>query len=100
MASTQSRAVPYERLLEEQAALRRAAVLVASGADRDEVFSSLSEGAGRVCNAEWAGVLRIDGDTATVIGRWSGHGGDPVPLGMRIPLVEGAALTIVAATGR
>jgi signal transduction histidine kinase len=100
VASTQSRAVPYERLLEEQAALRRAAVLVASGADAHEVFSSLSEGAGRVCNAEWAGVLRIDGDTATVIGRWSGDGGDPVPLGMRIPLVEGAALTIVAATGR
>jgi hypothetical protein len=100
MAPTQPRAVPYDRLLEEQAALRRAAVLVASVADADELFSSLSEGAGRVCNAERAGVCRFDGDAATVLGRWSGDGGDPVPLGMRILLVEGAALTIVAATGR
>jgi signal transduction histidine kinase len=100
MASTHSRAVPYERLLEEQAALRRVSVLVASGADAGEVFASLSEGAGRVCDAEWAGVCRFDGEAATVIGRWSGDGGGLVPLGMRIPLVEGAAVTIVATTGR
>jgi signal transduction histidine kinase len=59
-----------ERLLEEQAALRRVATLVASGAAETEIVSAVASEIGRLLDADTANALRWDGETLQVIGEW------------------------------
>jgi signal transduction histidine kinase len=65
------------RMIREQAALRRVAVLVASGAPPEEVFQSVTEEAGKLLGATSAGMIRYEDSRrrARVVGRW--HGTDP-----------------------
>jgi signal transduction histidine kinase len=60
---------------EEQAALRRVAMLVARAAAAEEVFASVAGEAGRLLGADHATMSRYDSDGAmTVVASWSGTG--------------------------
>jgi signal transduction histidine kinase len=60
------------RLAEEQAALRRVATLVASGAPSAEVFSTVAQEVAQVMHLPMVGVYRYDSDgLMTVIATWS-----------------------------
>ena len=64
--------VESERLAEEQAALRRVATLVASGAPSGEVFSAVAQEVAQVMHMPMVGVYRYDSDgLMTVIATWS-----------------------------
>jgi signal transduction histidine kinase len=69
-------------LADEQAALRRVATLVASGAPPSGVFGQVTEEVARLLALPGANVMRYDGArTATVVGGWSRDGALSLPLG-------------------
>jgi GAF domain-containing protein len=73
-------------LAEEQAALRRVAVLVAQEASPGEVFAAVAEEAGLLLGIDVVDIVRHDRDeTATAVASWSAIGGT-IPLGSRLPL--------------
>ena len=80
-------------VLEEQAALRRVATLVAGRPARRHVFGVVTEEVGRLLGAQTANMVRYRHDgMADVIGGWSAPGVPSVEVGARIPL-DGATLT-------
>jgi signal transduction histidine kinase len=86
---------------EEQAALRRVATLVASGADAPAIFRAVAEEAGRLLRAASAATIRYDEGCAVTVGRW--HDGEPrgFVVGTSVPLADSDGLTaIVFRTGR
>jgi PAS domain S-box-containing protein len=86
---------------DEQAALRRVATLVASGAQPEEVAQLVAEEVGRLLGANAAGLVRYDGgETATVVGRWNQRYPKAFPLGKIVPLTGDTATAIVYRTGR
>jgi signal transduction histidine kinase len=62
------------QLVEEQAALRRVATLVALGAAADELFAAVTGEVGRLLGAHLAGMGRYDNDTVTVLATWGAEG--------------------------
>ncbi|HEU0335917.1 MAG TPA: PAS domain S-box protein [Gaiellaceae bacterium] len=88
------------RLMEEQAALRRVATLVASGPDPSEVFRAVSAEAAGLMAADAAGVLRFDPDeVASVVGRHELADLVAFPVGGTIALGEDSAVARVFRTG-
>jgi signal transduction histidine kinase len=91
-----------DAVAEEQAALRRVATLVASGAEPAAVFGMVAEEAGRLLRAGSSATIRYDGDVAVTVGRW--QEGDSVSgfvVGTAVPLAGSDGLTaLVARTGR
>jgi signal transduction histidine kinase len=87
--------------VEEQAALRRVATLVARGAPPPEVFAAVTEEAGLLVGADLAGMSRYEADdTQTVVTAWPADRGRIVP-GTRLPVSEGENVArSVRATGR
>jgi signal transduction histidine kinase len=86
------------RLLEEQAALRRVATLVARAVPPEEVFSAVATEVGRLVGADDTVVVRFDPDgTATVV---VGLGEDRPPSGTHWQADEVSAITRVWRTGR
>ena len=87
--------------VEEQAALRRVATLVARGAPAPEVFAAVTEEAGRLLGADSAGMSRFEADdTQTVVAAWPADREHIVP-GTRLPVFDGVSLArSVRATGR
>ena len=76
-----------QALLDEQAALRRVATLVASGGDPARVFSTVTEEVGGLLGAQTANMVRYRHDgTADVIGGWNEPGVPSVPVGALIEL--------------
>jgi signal transduction histidine kinase len=68
IASAQAR-VELRGYADEQAALRRVAVLVAQGAPPEKVFAAVAEEIGRLLDADFTGMNRYDPDgTATPVG--------------------------------
>jgi len=66
-----------DRIAEEQAALRRVAVLVASGAPPEEVFTTVTAEVRRLLGADLSALARYDPDGAmTYMSRWSAAGED------------------------
>jgi GAF domain-containing protein len=89
-----------QRIAEEQAALRRVAVLVARAAPPDEVFAAITEEAGRLLGVGHAVLSRYDPDGAAVaVGTWS-NAGTAVPVGTRASLGGRNVHTLVFQTGR
>jgi signal transduction histidine kinase len=86
----------------EQAALRRVATLVASGAEPAEIFDAVAEEAGRLLAARSSATIRYDGGVAVTVGRWQqGEELTGFHVGTRVPLAGSDGLTaIVARTGR
>jgi len=86
----------------EQAALRRVATLVARGAPPEEVFTAVTEEAGRGLNVNYASMSRYDADGAvTIVAGWGKTG--PVRgglVGARVRLGGENVATQVFETGR
>jgi GAF domain-containing protein len=87
------------RLVDEQAALRRVATLVAQGVQPGEVFEAVSAEVAQLVGTDAAGVTRYEADgTFTALGGWARKGGYPVT-GRRFPL-EGSVSGLVLETRR
>jgi signal transduction histidine kinase len=87
-------------LAKEQAALRRVATLVASGAPPSRVFEQVTEEAARLLGMAGATVMRYDGaDSATVVGTWAADGKPSLPLGTTIGLDGDTVVAKVLRTG-
>jgi signal transduction histidine kinase len=89
------------RLLEEQAALRRVATLVARGIHPTEIFLAVSEEIRRLLGADSAGIARFEPDGSSVVAL-GGVGDIPVdlPPGTRVKLRSYIAPAVVLRTGR
>jgi signal transduction histidine kinase/uncharacterized protein YoaH (UPF0181 family) len=89
------------RLLEEQAALRRVATLVARGIDPVEIFSAVADEIRRLLGADNAGVARFEPD-ATAVVVLAGVGEYPAEsmVGQRLTLRDYLAPAMVWQTGR
>ena len=74
-------------LAEEQAALSRVAVAVATEEQRDRLFNIATEEIGRLFGARAAAIVRFldDPDEAELVGAWEPHSETPVELGARLP---------------
>ncbi|MEJ1109573.1 MULTISPECIES: GAF domain-containing sensor histidine kinase [unclassified Kribbella] len=76
-----------ERLAREQAALRRVATLVATGARPDQIFAAVTAEVGQLLGADFTELTRfLPGETVTVVAAWSATGepvlpDSPKPLG-------------------
>ena len=88
------------RLADEQAALRRVATLVASGAQPAEVFDELTAEVGRLVAADGALLVRYESEEEfTIVGSW-GLSGPTLSVGMQFPVVRGTAAQKVFETRR
>ncbi|HWE08422.1 MAG TPA: GAF domain-containing protein [Solirubrobacteraceae bacterium] len=87
-------------LVEEQAALRRVATLVASGAPPQQVFAGVTEEIGQLLPVDLVGMGRYELDRAqTIVAAWGGavkH----FPVGRRLSLGGENLATMVLDTGR
>ena len=87
------------RLAEEQAALRRIAVLVAQQPSPEEVFRAVTEAVGPLLGADLAAMHVFGGDgVATVIASWS-QAGPGLTIGRRLPLDGDSAVARIFHTG-
>jgi PAS domain S-box-containing protein len=88
------------RRQEEQAALRRVAVAVASERRAEDVFSVVAEEVGRLLGAHTANLVRFEaGNEIVIVGRWSEVGIHPYEVGTRMPFL-GGPVSIVHETGQ
>ena len=89
-------------IAEEQAALRRVAVLVARAAPPEEVFAAVAAEGGRVLAADVTGISRYDPDgTAAAVGGWANTGAAmPFAVGTRVRLGGRNVVSLVFETGR
>jgi signal transduction histidine kinase len=88
IANTASREA-LAALADEQAALRRVALLVAQHPSPREVFPAVTEAVGLLLGADIAALHVFSSDgTATTMAAWSGNGGGgpTLPIGSRVPL--------------
>jgi GAF domain-containing protein len=97
IANAQTRA-RLAHLAEEQAALRRVAVLVAEQASPQEVFTAVTEVVGPLLGADLAAMLVFREDVATVIASWSGAG-PSLLIGTELPLDGDSATARIFRTG-
>jgi signal transduction histidine kinase len=97
-----ARAAGGRRLVaEEQAALRRLAVLVARGAAPEEVFAAVAAEAGQVLRVQHAWIVRFDpGGTLTIIAAWPSAIATLIPVGTRVATGGRNLATLVLQTGR
>ena len=88
-------------LADEQAALSRVAVAVATEEHPERLFNAVSEEIGRLFGARAAATVRYvdDADEAEIVGGWERDGRFDAPLGVRLPF-QGGAIARVAQTGR
>ena len=100
LANTQARE-ELATLADEQAALSRVAVAVATEEDPERLFNAVSEEIGRLFGARSAATVRYvdDADEAEIVGVWVRDGRYDGPLGERLPF-QGGAIARVAKTGR
>jgi signal transduction histidine kinase len=88
------------RLVEEQAALRRVATLVAGDPPPEHVFQAVTEEVAELLGIHEAVLERFEqGDWATVVGRFGERASEGFALGTVIPIVEGFAAWQVRRTG-
>src|SRR5215218_7919348 len=88
-------------LAREQAALRRVATLVASGAEPSRVFEQVTEEVARLLGMQGASLMRYDeSGTARVVGGWSDDGTLRLPVGMTFDLDGDTVVAKVLRTGR
>ncbi len=102
-AELRDRLQELSRLAAEQAALRRVATLVARERAPEEVFSAVTEEAGRLLEAESSALLSysVDGRVGTIVGRWTEADTGAFPVGTVIPVEGENSLTVtVARTGK
>ena len=91
-----------ERLLQEQAALRRVAMLVARDAPARVIFASVCEEVASVLGVTTTNLVRYEDDgTATVVGAWAQEGAPLMPVAsIPLPLDGGTVAPRVQRSGR
>lgn len=100
IANAEARA-EVERLANEQAALRRVAMLVAHGARPADVFATVSQEVGRLFGSDTAAVFRFDSnDPALVVVGASRKLEPTIPVGTRLGIDEPLATAQVYRTGQ
>jgi signal transduction histidine kinase len=88
-------------LLDEQAALRRVATLVASDPDPSQVFARVCAEVGRVLRVKSTNLCRFEGPrTARVLGAWHVQGAPIIAAGQDVPLDGETALVKTSRSGR
>jgi len=98
IANAQARG-ELSQLAEEQAALRRVAVLVAQQPSPVEVFTAVTEAVGPLLGADLAAMHVFGGDgVATVVASWS-HAGPTLPIGTVLSLTGDSAVARIFRTG-
>ena len=89
-----------KRLADQEAALRRVAMLVARGVPPRDVFAAVAREVGLLLGVGSAYLARYDADgTATGVATWS-PGDDDIPVGRRVTLEGDSVVGIVSRTGR
>jgi signal transduction histidine kinase len=90
------------RLAEEQAALRRVAVLVAQATPPEQVLAAVAGEVGRLLAVDYTVLIRSDPqDMITVVGGWAAAAvGLPSPVGSRFELGGRNVSTLTLRTGR
>ncbi len=100
IANAQAR-VELRRYAEEQAALRRVAVLVSQGAPPEKVFAAVAAEAGQLLGADVTAVGRYEPDGVVTLGAWSSAGAAvPFPADTKTDLGGQNLITQVFRTGR
>jgi signal transduction histidine kinase len=101
VANTESRAA-LARLAEEQAALRRVAVLVAQATPPPQVFAAVAGEVGGLLEVDYTVLIRSDPeDMITIVGAWTASGGaPPSPVGGRFGVGGRNVSTLTLRTGR
>ena len=88
------------RLAEEQAVLKRVAILVARGTPSEQVFAAVIEEVGRMLSADMTNMCRYEPDnTMTFVATWA-KGDEGFRVGSRWPLGGQNLATLVSETGR
>ncbi len=92
----------YQRIADEQAALRRVATLVARAEPPEAVFAAVAAEAGQLLAVDFAALIRYDEpDMSEVMGLWqTARGTVPTPVGNRLPLGGHNVTTLVHRTRR
>ena len=90
----------YRRVADEQAALRRVAVLVAAGAPPSTVFAAVADEIGRLLAVEGAFVVRYESDDTVTILAGRTTSDRPLPIGLRTPITAPSLGSVVRETGR
>jgi signal transduction histidine kinase len=92
---------PAEALADEQAALRRVATLVASGASPGEIFARATEEIAHLFRADSAGMVRYDAEarTAEMVGRWESAPHRVFDVGTIVSLDEDTTIARVFESG-
>jgi signal transduction histidine kinase len=88
------------RLLEEQAALRRVATLVARGTDSLGLFAAVAEEVGQLFGADVTSMIRFDDGHGTIVGVWSRGPTPSAPIGVRVSMEQDSTAARVHGTGR
>jgi signal transduction histidine kinase len=90
------------RLVQEQAALRRVATLVARGAPPEDVLAAVAAEVGGLLGVEYTVLIRSDPqDMITVVGAWTATGAaPPSPVGSRFEVGGRNVSTLTLRTGR
>jgi signal transduction histidine kinase len=99
-SSLQTSHIELRQLLEEQAALRRVATLVARAVSPAEVFEAVAREVARLLDAPATGLLRYETDRTATIVALGGELAQDLPIGSRVPLEGANAATSVMHTGR
>jgi GAF domain-containing protein len=99
IANTEAR-TEVGRLVDQQAALRRVATLVAEGAAPSEVFQTVTREVGILCGADLARMERYEsGDSVIGVAGWSRGDAPGLAVGKRFSL-EGASIAALAHEAR
>jgi GAF domain-containing protein len=88
------------RLVDEQAALRRVATLVARGVPAAEIFEAVAKEVGRVVGADGSGISRLDPDGTITVCAVVGSLADVLSVGSHWRPEPPLALAVVLRTGR
>jgi PAS domain S-box-containing protein len=86
-----------ERLADEQAALRRVAMLVAEDVPSSELFLAVTREVGTLLGGDFSGMIRYDDGTVATVATWAAIGEHP-PVPDRWPIAADDAATIIAET--
>ncbi len=90
-----------DRIVQEQAALRMVATLVARGVPSAEVFNAVASEVGHLFKAQYAAIRRYEScDSAVVVGAWTERPGGGLPVGSHWELRGKNVSTIIRRTGR
>jgi len=93
----------FSWIADEQAALRRVAMLVARAAPPEQVFTAVAEEVGQLLEAEYALLARYDipEERGTIAGAWTSTGAPPpAPVGGQLPLGGRDVRTLVYQTAQ